>query len=369
MGRAKVPVYWYANGRFTTSRYYGDTLPGWLRDWNAHDPGAILRANNWNLLRDASTYPEVDNRPFEAGGNDVVFPHVFADSTLRGAPKVTESPWMDSLTLDLALQGTRALGLGTRDGTDFLSISLSTTDAIGHKWGPSSREIHDQVLRVDHWLGWFLDSLSTMVPLDQVVLSLTADHGVQDYPEATGTGGRIANPPQARALNQWAMARWHINLGALSDQGLFMADVPALVARGVNVDSLSRALAQAIRTTPGVRAVYTPKSLAAAPATDREAGRWRRLIPAGTSWLVAIAVNDGWTWGSSKTSTGHGTTALLDMRVPMLFRVPGVASRQVDRVVRTVDIAPTLAAVLGLKPTEPVEGVALPEIFPVKVRH
>ncbi len=92
---------------------------------------------------------------------------------------------------------------------DFLSLSLSTTDAIGHKWGPGSREIHDQVLRLDHWLGWFLDSLSTMVPMDQVVISVTADHGAQDYPEA-GTGGRMPIPVTVRALNQWAAARYHI---------------------------------------------------------------------------------------------------------------------------------------------------------------
>jgi arylsulfatase A-like enzyme len=368
VGRAKVPVYWYADGRFTTSRYYADTLPVWLRAWNARDPLARLKGTTWNLLRDPATYPETDNRPFEAGGTEVLFPHTFSDSSARGVSRVTESPWMDSLTLDLALQGTKALGLGTRDGVDFLAISLSTTDAVGHKWGAGSREVHDQVLRLDHWLGWFLDSLSTMVPMNQIAISLTSDHGSQDFPEV-GTGGRMPNPPQVRALNQWALARYHIGLGAVNDQGLFMADVPALAARGVNVDSLSNALAAEIRKTPGVRAVYTPKSLATAPVADREAGRWRRLIPPGTGWLVAIAVEPDWVWGTGKSSTGHGTTNLLDVRVPILFRIPGVASKVVTRTVRTVDIAPTLAAVVGVKPTERVEGVPLSEVFHLPVKH
>jgi predicted AlkP superfamily pyrophosphatase or phosphodiesterase len=368
IGRAKVPVFWYAEGRFTTSRYYGDTLPGWLREWNARDPVAKLKGTAWNPLRDPSSYPELDDRRFEGGGSDVVFPHLLPDDWTGAASQLAESPYMDSLTLDVALQGARALMLGMRDGTDFLAISLSTTDAIGHKWGPGSREMHDQVLRLDHWLGWFLDSLTTMVPADQIAISLSADHGVTEFPEA-GSGGRMATPGAVRLLNQWAASRYRLNLGAILESGLMLADVPALGARGVNVDSLSESLAAEIRKTPGVRAVYTPKSLAAASASDHEAGRWRRQIPPGTSWLVAVAIDDGWVWGTSKSSTGHGTTNLTDVRVPILFRIPGVRSAVVTRTVRTVDIAPTLAAVLGVKPTQPVEGVVLPEIVHLPVRH
>ena len=368
MGRARMPVFWYAGGHFTTSRYYLDTLPGWVREWNARDPVEKLKGTAWNLLRDPTSYPEPDDRSFESGGSDAVFPHLLPDDWSRAASRLTESPYMDSLTLDIALQGARALGLGTRAGTDFLAISLSTTDAIGHKWGPGSREIHDQVLRLDHWLGWFLDSLATMVPADQMVISLTADHGATEFPEA-GRGGRMATPGELRVLNQWAASRYHISLGATNESGLVMADVPALAARGVNVDSLSASLADEIRKTPGVRAVYTPKSLAAAPAGDPEAGRWRRQIPPDVSWLVAVAVDEGWVWGTSKSSTGHGTTNLSDIRVPMLFRIPGVAPQLVMRTVRTVDIAPTLAAVLGVKPTQPVEGVVLPEVAHPPVRH
>ncbi len=367
MGRAKEPVFWYAEGHFTTSRYYGDTLPTWLREWNARDPVAKLKGTAWNLLRDSATYPERDDRAFESGGSDVVFPHLVPEDWSRAAARLTESPYMDSLTLDVALQGTRALQLGNRGGTDFLAISLSTTDAVGHKWGPGSREMHDQILRLDHWLGWFLDSLATMVPADQIMISLTADHGATEFPEA-GNGGRVA-APAVRPLNQWALARYHINFGAMVESGLVLADVPALASRGVNVDSLSAVLAAEIRKTPGVRAVYTPRSLAAAPATDPEAGRWRRQIPPGTSWLVAAALSDGWVWGGSKASTGHGTTNLLDVRVPILFRIPGMAPSVVARTVRTIDIAPTLAAALGVKPTQRVEGVVLPEVVHLLVRH
>src|SRR5207247_7209374 len=92
---------------------------------------------------------------------------------------------MDSPTLAFALEGVRALGLGGRGATDLLAVSLSTTDAVGHAFGPDSREIHDQILRLDHYLGWFLKRVTDRVGKDNVVVVLTADHGVTSYPERT----------------------------------------------------------------------------------------------------------------------------------------------------------------------------------------
>ena len=91
---------------------------------------------------------------------------------------------MDSLTLLFALEGFEALRLG-RKGTDVLAVSLSTTDAVGHAFGPDSREIHDQVLRLDHYLAWFLKRLTDRVGRDNIVVVLTADHGVTSFPERT----------------------------------------------------------------------------------------------------------------------------------------------------------------------------------------
>ena len=90
---------------------------------------------------------------------------------------------MDQMTLDLALEGLRETGLGTHEWTDVLAVSLSTTDGVGHRWGPDSRELHDQVLRLDRMLGAFLDSLYARRDPARVVVALTADHGVARFPE------------------------------------------------------------------------------------------------------------------------------------------------------------------------------------------
>ena len=362
IGRAKVPVFWFSRGLFTTSRWYGDTLPTWVTAWNARDAVGHFRGSAWTLERPASSYPEADDRPFELNGSGNLFPHVMPTDWAAAAIEIERQPVMDSLTLDFTLTGVRRLGLGLRDGVDFLSLSLSTTDVVGHRWGPGSREMHDQLLKLDRYLGRFFDSLATIVPPDQMIVTLTADHGITEFPEA-GAGARISLSEQVRALNAYGRAKWRLELGAGSEVGLLFGDIDALTRRGVNTDSLADVLAADISQVPGVERVFTHHSLAAAKVNDLVAMRWRRQVPAGFGWFVAAVAKKDYIWNSGKTETSHGTTNPDDVLVPLLFRVPGLAPRRIERTVRTIDLAPTLAALLGIRPTERVEGVPLPELF------
>ncbi len=359
VGRAVAPVFWHSNGRFTTSRWYADSLPTWLQEWNAADPVEKIRGTSWTLLKDESHYPEPDFRPFESGGNNQTFPHVIPDDWTMAAGNLEEYPVMDSLILDVAWRGFKAEGLGKRNRADFLAVSLSTTDAVGHRYGHGSREMHDQVLRLDRQLAWFWDSLATIVPRDRMIVTMTADHGSQEYPE-NGTGGRVRMSDEARALNRWALERWKIRLDASEQSGLLLADVDALVARGVDVDSISRAIAARMVKRDGIWRVYTPATLAT--WSDLDAERWRRQLNDVDGWLVAASVEPGWLWSSGPSSTGHGTTNLEDVRVPVLVRAPGITGRKIFRSVGVVDIAPTVAALLGIEPTEPLDGRPLFEV-------
>ncbi|MFZ5623467.1 MAG: alkaline phosphatase family protein [Gemmatimonadota bacterium] len=362
IGRARVPVYWYAGGSFTTSTWYADSLPSWVVAWNQRKGPARLAGTEWTLLLQEAEYPEPDDQPYENGGKDKVFPHRVPDN----AALLSEYPWMDSLTMDLALEGVRQLGLGARGKPDLLSISLSTTDAVGHKYGPDSRELHDHLLRLDRWLGRFMDSLATLVPRERILFMLTADHGVTSYPERTalrGTpAGRVSLDSLVRAHGTWYRNRYGVDFGFDHQNGLIFADVAALAARGVDTDSLARALAAAMARLPGVTRVYTPRTLAQAPASDLDAARWRRSIPADFGWLVAGSVRPGFLWAYGSARTGHGTTNPDDVRVPIGFLGAGIAAQRPDRVARTVDIGPTIAALLGIRPTEKVEGVPLREV-------
>jgi arylsulfatase A-like enzyme len=139
--------------------------------------------------------------------------------------------------------------------------------------------------------------------------------------------------------------------------GMIYGDAALLRARGMDVDSLSRALAEAAERLPGVERVYTPASLAL--ATDEAAERWRRQFPADFDWFIAADPEPGWVWYTG-TGADHESSALDDRRVPILFWGPGVPAARCGAVVPVVDIGPTLAAWLGIIPTERLDGQPLP---------
>src|SRR5919108_5649310 len=179
IGRAKEQVYWYVGGYFTTSRYYADSLPLWVRAFNAQRVPFRAAGTQWTLLLPEREYPEADSVPYENQGGDFTFPHRLPDDSGRAAVSFENTPGIDSLTLAFALEGLRALRLGVRGATDLLAVSLSGTDYIGHRYGPDSREIHDQVLRLDRYLGRFFEQLFVRYGGGNVLIVLTADGRVE----------------------------------------------------------------------------------------------------------------------------------------------------------------------------------------------
>ncbi|HMA23058.1 MAG TPA: alkaline phosphatase family protein, partial [Gemmatimonadaceae bacterium] len=254
VGRAKGDVYWFGVGGFTTSKYYSDTLPAWVRTFDASIPYDSLAGKEWDLVLPASQYPEPDSVVFENGGANFQFPHHLPSAeSLRSM--LLAYPWMDSVTLAFALDGVRAMQLGKRGVQsaasanampDLLSISLSTTDAVGHAFGPDSREMRDHIIRVDRWLGAFLDALQREVPADRMLIVLTGDHGAASMPEIkpphSGQGGRIWMSDIAHEVEQSLETRYHVPFGIEFESGLFYADIVALEAHKVNIDSVAKSI-------------------------------------------------------------------------------------------------------------------------------
>src|SRR6478609_5482763 len=201
VGRARRDIYWWTNGRWGTSKYYADSLPPWLQAYNARPGWRQFLGGSWTPLLPDSAYAEKDSVAWERGGVDVTFPHrIPADSNILNF-RIIYFPWMDSLTLDAALEGTRQLQLGQRDGkTDLLVVSLSTTDRVAHDFSPDSKEVHDHLLRLDRWLAWFQDSLARIVPDGRIIYAMTADHGAQDWTEATVERGGVADRPTMQPM-------------------------------------------------------------------------------------------------------------------------------------------------------------------------
>src|SRR6267378_1227660 len=310
IGRAKEQVYWYQSGLFTTSRYYADSLPLWVRTFNARRLPFKAANATWALLLPDSAYKEDDNEPWENGGRDVLFPHRLPADSVRAAGAVAGTPMLDSLTLLFALDGLEVLRLGRR-GTDILAVSLSSTDAVGHAYGPDSREIHDQVLRLDRYLSWFLKRLTDRVGRDNVVVVLTADHGVTSFPERTRakTGAqayRVSVDTIVTAVNR--------DLDRLAGAGasrawlsfetgmLFLQDNGRFAATGVKTDSILDALAARVRAVQGVGRVDRVADLARADtASDPVARRWMHQLAPDAGVVLVASPQPGSVWGIENT--------------------------------------------------------------------
>ena len=361
---------WYAQGVFTTSRWYADSLPDWVRAVNREMPAARAPGRVWDLLLDPSRYHEPDSMAYENSGRDFVFPHRLPSDSASAARNFTEYPWMDSVTLAAALRGVHAMRLGTRGVPDLLHIGLSSTDAVGHRYGPDSRELHDQLLRVDRWLGTFLDSLARVVPSAQTVVVLTADHGVSSFPEWARAHG---HPTYDYVNVDTVLDRYRRAIRAAAsdpalqpfpyrEYGLVTLDRPRLAAHHLDGDSIAEALRADLARVPGVLRVDTRRTIAGADtATDWIARRWQKMLPPELDAGVLITLQPGMVYSSSTLNAKHGMMDEEGSHVTLAFLGRPFRPGRYARRAATVDIGPTLATVLGIEPTEPVQGRVLRE--------
>lgn len=368
IGRGKHPVFWYApsRGHFVTSTWYADTLPAWVQAFNAEERVMTRYAGRrWELLLPESAYPEPDSVPAESGGSGFQFPHELPADTLRATSIIQGYPFMDELTLDFAWRGVRAMDLGGGPQTDLLAVSLSTTDAVGHRFGPDSRELHDNVLRLDRALGVFLDSLVALRGADRVVLALTSDHGVAPSPDVRSAWGDNAKARRvfgadfndAIAAVAPLVVRSKVDPEAFAFDWLtFEADRAKAKGAERALRDIARAFAKEAAKVPGVLRADVIDDLARADTVrDHYARRWLHMFRPGGNVLVAITLEPYNYYGRGNVAT-HGSPHDYDARVPVIFWGAPFARGPSAVEARVVDIGPTLAEVLGVRPLERLDG-------------
>lgn len=371
MGRAKEQVYWYQSGIFTTSRYYSDSLPQWVRQFNAQRVPFRAAAAVWRPLLADQDYPEPDDQPWEdPGGSRRAFPHTLPSDSARAASSYAGTPWIDSLTLAFALAGVEELKLGRRGVTDLLAVSLSGTDAIGHAFGPDSRELHDQIVRLDRYLGAFLDRLGQRVGRNELLVVLTGDHGASSYPGFVRAHGR----PDVHGVSVDSIINaYNRELGArmgdtsrprflMFDTGmLFLQDNGRLEAARISTDSVIGVVAARLRQVPGMSRVDRPADLTQADTLqDAVARRWLHQVAPDAGIVLVLTLQDPFVWGN-ETYAMHGSPSDADARVPLILMGRGVTAGRYGQRAATVDIAPTLAELLGLSPFSLLDGRVLRE--------
>lgn len=365
LGRAHEEAYWFAPDRFTTSTYYHDTIPTWIARFNARQLPQQYAGKQWTLLLPEKEYPEADSVPLENGGRNYTFPHRFSSDSSIAARTLAAFPMMDEVTLQAALAGVEALQLGRGPQTDLLAVSLSTTDAVGHAYGPDSREIHDQILRLDRYLGAFLDSLFKLRDSTRVLIALTADHGVQPYPaiHAARVRGAVARyadvDPVYADLLASVMARGVDSSALHFAEGMLFVDRTAFARLHIDVDSTLNRFADVVRKVPGVGRVDFVRALAQADTVrDAVARRWVHMLSPELPVELVVSLEPYAYWAGTPIAT-HGTPNDEDAHVPVVFWGASVRAGRYNEFTRVVDIAPTIAHLLGVPPLERLDGRVL----------
>jgi arylsulfatase A-like enzyme len=363
IGRLRTDVYWYSpDGRFITSKYYADSLPDWVTSFNDQGLAQTFGGKKWTLLLPESEYPERDSVAVESNGEGFTFPHPMPADGFDAANVIQGTPYIDEVVVAFALKGVSALKLGTGPGTDLLSVSLSATDVIGHRFGPDSREMHDQVLRVDRVVGVLLDSLYKLRDSSTITVAFTSDHGAGSIPELAPPS---VQPRPVRVRLQPALGPVRARLAAAGidslaidiDGNLVFMDRDAFKRAKVNADSVLDVVAAALRAAPGVARVDRFSKLLADTLSDPIARRWAHTFPAAAQIELIATLTPLSTFGGNVAS--HASGYDYDSHVPLIFYGAGVKAGRTTEFVRTVDLAPTLAAIAGVKPSEPLDGVVL----------
>jgi len=350
-------VYWFqpAAGRFVTSTHYRTEDPDWVTSYNQNVLPTFMRDSVWESTIPATAlhFAQPDTAEHEADGVHTYFPHRFADVRDAADPQsfwrwFDTTPMLDAATLGLAKAAVQALGLGKDGSPDLLAISLSQTDRIGHTYGPFSREHLDNLLRLDRELGEFLAFLDETVGAGRWVLALSADHGVHEAPEVAqvlGLPGLRATERERDALNR-AVAEAQER------------------AKGSDDATAAAFIVEAIKQLPFVVDAWTHAELdaATAPADSfvelfrkaRHPGREPGVL--GRQGVEVMFVEGFITYPRGAT---HGSPYYKDRHVPIIFMGAGVKPGIDSTRAATVDIAPTLARLLGVPVPDDLDGKAL----------
>ncbi len=371
-------AFWFssATGRFVTSKYYYHDYPGWARQWNDARPTDAYRGRAWTLLADPGTYlhRELDDRDCERGFKTLgrTFPHALSGDNLKDVHSaVRYTPFGDELALAFARELVTRERVGQGAATDFLAVSLSSMDYIGHAFGPESLEVEDHMLHLDRMLADWFAFLDEKVGAGRALIVLSSDHGAGESPECVEKIGFDAGRFYPRELMKKVNAALKERLGVQEDlvaafwnPGFFLD--PAAVARAkLTLEDAERAAADALRDEPGVALAVTRGDLLAGRLPDDPIfERIQRSFHPDRSPHVYVVQKPFWyLYPDPETYAAmHGSPYAYDTYVPIMIAGPGITPKQVYRPIGPEDIAPTLAALLEIQPPSGSVGTPLREI-------
>lgn len=374
-------AFWFSkkSRQFVTSEFYYDRYPEWVDEWNADKHADRYAGESWELLHDQSSYlfGAADDRPYETDlpGFGRVFPHPYgsAEGELYGT-LLTLSPAGDELTLDFTRQLITHEKIGQDEVTDYLSVSFSSTDYVGHIFGPSSLESEDNLLRLDQTLASLFRYVDEQVGLDKTVIVLSADHGA---PEAPGylseLGFEVDYVYPQRFEKDEALQRLKAQFGIGEElittffPPFLYLDREAIKKAGLDLAEVQDAVAAEISRFDGVALAVSSSALSVGriPDTSLHNAVRRNFNPdrSGDIYLVFSPNRFINQFDGLNVAVTHGSPWRYDSHVPIMFAGMGIASGKIARPVETVDIAPTLSILAGVKAPSGTVGRPLAEVL------
>jgi hypothetical protein len=381
-GRRPDACYWFddRSGTFVTSTYYRDAPHTWVTEYNRTKPADRWFTAQWTRLRgdlDYEKYSGPDDIAAEALGvgrkQGRVFPHPMNAGLKKPGREyydtVTATPFGNDLLLDFALHALEAENLGAHDTPDFLSISFSSNDILGHSYGPDSQEVLDVTLRSDLIIRDLLNALDRKVGKGRYAVALSADHGICTLPELSAAHGKDAKRIAAVPLIAGAVAFLDKTYGSPGQQGVWVEyqafpwvflNQRLLAARGLSTADVAETLAGYLRRQTGVQAVYTRAQIENGPADDEILRKLRKSYYADRCGDLAIVSKPYYQITSYPTGTSHGTPHAYDTFVPLVVAGPGVPVGRSDDAVTPQVVVPFLAWAAGVAPPATAEA-PLPE--------
>lgn len=388
-GMHPAGAFWFdaESGNWITSSYYYPALPSWVAQLNAAKAAEGFLGQQWTRLLPDSCYGRatVDDAPGEGllpGEKRPVFPHIILDlatsgtgvsaspNTFRRFDAVLPTPYGDELTVRFSEAAVDGEQLGQRGVTDLLAVSFSSPDYCGHIFGPDSQEMEDILVRLDRKLEEFFAFIDRRIGLQDVMIVLTADHGVCPLPELqVSSGASRINPKNfLRDVKAQVGQEFKYNEGkdnlilSLSNSFIYL-DEKRISAHGFALDAFEKGVIQAALNEKGIVRCYTRAELnhlrGDVDATDSPGVCFARSVNEERSGDIALLTAEYSFFSGGVSGTTHGSPYEYDRHVPLLFFGPRIKPGRYGTASRPNDIVPTLAELLHL-PTPPgSDGIVL----------
>ena len=374
-------AFWFskASGEFVTSNYYYDAYPEWVNKWNASKPAEAYSGKSWELLHNQKTYlfGDGDDKSWETdlAGYGRMFPHQFGEAGDKYFTTfLTISPAGDEMTLDFTKALIANEQLGADDVPDYLGVSFSSTDYVAHIFGPSSLESEDNILRLDKTLAELFAYVDEKVGLENTLIVLSADHGSPEVPgylnEFGINAGYVTPESWDKAPAFMALKKnFGIDKELISGYNHPYVYLNHEVIRQHKLDlrQVAKAVAEELLKFEGVAQAIESSALQEGNLSDTPLNQaiLNNFNPKRSGDIYVVFephwfIND---FDGLTVAATHGSPWRYDTFVPIAFSGMQIPAQHVHRRVLTVDIAPTLTALLGIKSPSGSAGVPLVEVF------